>query len=228
MKKSEFKKQIKEEIISILKEQTVVDKTTKPESLKGKDPQTVKTAIETAKKTNKPVTIAEEDGNELEVGDIVTIPMSLTIDPYNKRGEEGKILIRSSDGMVVVIEFNDGSLGLYDPDIFMDSLDEGRGRPKKSESKKEDDEDEEDVKDDWEKPEADEDGDKDKEPSKAELAKMKKDSVATISNKLQKIVKQMKDKVEEYKTAEGDKKEAIKDELKELTKEKKKLENQLS
>ena len=65
----------------------------------------------------------------------------------------------------------------------------------------------------------------DEEPTKAELKK--KDSVASISNKLQKLVQNMKDKAKEYKAAEGEEKEKIKDELKKMTKEKKSLEKSI-
>ena len=68
--------------------------------------------------------------------------------------------------------------------------------------------------------EEDEDG-----PSDAEVAKA--DSVASSANKLQKLVAKMKDKAKDYKAAEGDAKEKIKDELKAMTAEKKKLESQL-
>lgn len=65
----------------------------------------------------------------------------------------------------------------------------------------------------------------DEEPSSADLKK--KDSVATISNKLQKLIAKMKDKAKEFKAAEGEAKEKIKDELKSMTAEKKKLEKSL-
>jgi hypothetical protein len=65
----------------------------------------------------------------------------------------------------------------------------------------------------------------DEEPTSAELKK--KDSVATISNKLQKLTAKMKDKAKEFKAAEGEAKEKIKDELKDMTAEKKKLEKSL-
>lgn len=68
--------------------------------------------------------------------------------------------------------------------------------------------------------EEDEDG-----PSDADLKK--KDSTASTANKLQKLVAKMKDKAKEYKAAEGDAKEKIKDELKAMTAEKKKLEGSL-
>ena len=64
MKKSELKEYIKEQIIETLSEVTVVDRNTKPEEVKDENPVTVKTAIDTAKKTNKPVTIAEKDEDE--------------------------------------------------------------------------------------------------------------------------------------------------------------------
>ena len=63
------------------------------------------------------------------------------------------------------------------------------------------------------------------EPTSAELKK--KDSIATTSNKLQKLTKKMKDKAKEFKAAEGDAKDKIKDELKKMTKEKKQLEKAL-
>ena len=65
----------------------------------------------------------------------------------------------------------------------------------------------------------------DEEPTSAELKK--KDSIATTSNKLQKLTKKMKDKAKEFKAAEGDAKDKIKDELKKMTKEKKQLEKAL-
>lgn len=64
MKKSDLKKEIKDYIYEILSEVTVVDKNTKPDEVKDEDPLTVKTAIGTAKKTNKPVTIAEKEDEE--------------------------------------------------------------------------------------------------------------------------------------------------------------------
>jgi hypothetical protein len=47
-----------------LDEVTLVDKNTKPEDIKDEDPKTVKTAIEKAKKSNKPVGIAEEQNEK--------------------------------------------------------------------------------------------------------------------------------------------------------------------
>jgi hypothetical protein len=67
MKKSELKNEIKNYIYEILSEVTVVDKNTKPDEVKDEDPLTVKSAIETAKKTNKPVTIAEKEDEEEKV-----------------------------------------------------------------------------------------------------------------------------------------------------------------
>jgi len=135
MKVSELKAQIREEILNTLSEVTVVDKNTKPEEVKDEDPNTVKSAIDTAKKTNKAVNIAEEEDN-------------------------------------------------YDFD--------------------------------------------EKEPSKSD---MKKDSVATTANKLQKLTTKMKALAKEYKQAKESKDEAkvkkITDQLKTMTKEKKQLEKAL-
>ena len=65
----------------------------------------------------------------------------------------------------------------------------------------------------------------DEEPTAADLKK--KDSVSTIASKLQKLTAKMKDLAKEFKSAEGDAKDKIKDELKKLTAEKKKLEGLL-
>jgi len=65
----------------------------------------------------------------------------------------------------------------------------------------------------------------DEEPTNAELKKA--DSVASTANKLQKLVKKMKSKAKEFKSSEGKAKDKIKDELKKMTAEKKKLEKSL-
>jgi hypothetical protein len=59
VKAVDLKKSMKESSV-------VVDKNTNPTSITGKDPNTVKTAIDNAKKTGKPVTIAEEDEDEMD------------------------------------------------------------------------------------------------------------------------------------------------------------------
>jgi len=70
MKKSELKKTIKEIIIGTLNEETiVVDKTTNPSLVKGKDPNTVKAAVNKAKQTNQPVTIAEKETDNNSIHD---------------------------------------------------------------------------------------------------------------------------------------------------------------
>ena len=63
------------------------------------------------------------------------------------------------------------------------------------------------------------------EPTDAEIKKA--DSIASAANKLQKLVKKMKDKAKDFKAAEGEAKEKIKDELKAMTAEKKKLEKSI-
>ena len=63
------------------------------------------------------------------------------------------------------------------------------------------------------------------EPTDAEIKKA--DSIASAANKLQKLVKKMKDKAKDFKAAEGKAKEKIKDELKAMTAEKKKLEKSI-
>lgn len=85
MKKSELKKYIKEEIIKTLSEVTIVDKMTKTDEIpqiakdEDKDVATVKKAVDTAKETGKPVTIAEKDEDDVEVED----------DWYKSKDEDG-------------------------------------------------------------------------------------------------------------------------------------------
>ena len=67
--------------------------------------------------------------------------------------------------------------------------------------------------------------DEDNEPSSSDLKKS--DSVVTKAKNIQKIVVKMKGLAKEFKAAKGDLKDKIKDELKGLTAEKKKLERDL-
>jgi hypothetical protein len=70
MKKSELKKYIKEQIVNALSEATIVDKFTTTDEIpqiakdEKKEVPTVKKAVDTAKATGKPVTIAEKDEDE--------------------------------------------------------------------------------------------------------------------------------------------------------------------
>jgi len=71
MKRSEFKKLIREEIIAVLSETTMVDKTTDINKVNDiakqekKDPNTVRTVITQAKTSGKPITIAEFNGEKV-------------------------------------------------------------------------------------------------------------------------------------------------------------------
>lgn len=65
----------------------------------------------------------------------------------------------------------------------------------------------------------------DAEPSKAELQKTK--SLAKAKEELAQLTKKMKAKAKDYKSAEGKEKDKIKDELKKMTAEKKKLEKSI-
>ena len=76
MKRSELSQQIKEMIVDVLSEVTIIDKMTSPDEIaqiakdEKKDPKTVKKALETAKKTGKHVSIAEEEDAEPSSKDI--------------------------------------------------------------------------------------------------------------------------------------------------------------
>lgn len=71
MKRSEFKKLIREEIIAALSETIMVDKTTDINKVNDiarqekKDPNTIRTAITQAKTSGKPITIAEFNGEKV-------------------------------------------------------------------------------------------------------------------------------------------------------------------
>jgi hypothetical protein len=85
MKKSELKKYIKEEIIKTLSEATIVDKMTTTDEIpqiakdEKKELSTVKKAVDTAKASGKPVTIAEKEEDDVEVED----------DWYKSKDEDG-------------------------------------------------------------------------------------------------------------------------------------------
>ncbi|UGU15180.1 hypothetical protein LS482_16025 [Sinomicrobium kalidii] len=52
---------------------------------------------------------------EIHLNQTVKIDPFLTNDPYNKRGETGKVIkIEGSENNVVTVEFSDGTTGLYD------------------------------------------------------------------------------------------------------------------
>ena len=76
MKRTELSQQIKEMIVDVLSEVTIIDKMTTPDEIaqiakdEKKDPITVKKALETAKKTGKHVSIAEEEDAEPTAKDI--------------------------------------------------------------------------------------------------------------------------------------------------------------
>jgi len=84
MKKSELKKYIKEEIINALSEATIVDKQTTTDEIpqiakdEKKEVSTVKKAVDAAKASGKPVTVAEVEDDE-EMGD----------DWYKSKDEDG-------------------------------------------------------------------------------------------------------------------------------------------
>jgi hypothetical protein len=85
MKKLALKKYIKEQIINALSEITIVDKNTTtdeiPQIAKSEKKPTalVQKAVNTAKTTNEPVTIAEKDEEDVEVKD----------DWYDNKDEDG-------------------------------------------------------------------------------------------------------------------------------------------
>ncbi len=53
---------------------------------------------------------------KISIGDTVKIPFNLTTDPYEKRGQHGKIVLIIDNDFA--IEFENGEVGLYDRTIF--------------------------------------------------------------------------------------------------------------
>jgi hypothetical protein len=215
MKKSQLKNYIKENIKDILNteeldldEITVVDKNTKPEEVKDKDPLTVKTAIGTAKKSNKPVTIAEKDEDEASKEEISKNRSDIKGTEAYKRAEW---------------KARYGSMKGFDkayPQYSKTSSTELKEVSKKSKEQ------EEDEGDDWYKSK-DEDGDKDKEPSKSDLKKDAKATkgVAKAKDELATLTREMKSLAKKYKEAKGAEKDKIVADLKAKTKLKKELES---
>lgn len=58
----------------------------------------------------------------MKSGDYVKVPVGLTTDPYNKRGQIG--IVAAINGLDVVVEFKDLSLGKYDIDALELSTEE--------------------------------------------------------------------------------------------------------
>jgi hypothetical protein len=52
----------------------------------------------------------------MKIGSKLTIPQDLTIDPYNKRGQEGKLI--SKELGIFTIQFSDGTTGKYFPNVW--------------------------------------------------------------------------------------------------------------
>ena len=59
--------------------------------------------------TNK---INEEVSEELHIGDVAKVPLSLTTDPANRQGQTGEVVHITKNGDFV-LEFEDGIIGTY-------------------------------------------------------------------------------------------------------------------
>ena len=150
------------------------------------------------------ISIREEEIDDYEIGDQVVVANNFTTDPLNKQGEMGVVTKVDIEHEIVEVTFKDRKTGRYYPGAVIFPGSPGRDEVRESEEM--------------------DDAAMDKAAAKS--AK-KGDSITATSNKLQKLVKQMKSKAKEFKAAEGDAKEKIKDELKKMTKEKKQLEKAL-
>jgi hypothetical protein len=60
--------------------------------------------------------IKEDTTKIVEIGDRVQVPKGIT-DPYNKGGQWGDVVHITKSGDIVV-EFGDGSIGVYSESVF--------------------------------------------------------------------------------------------------------------
>ena len=260
MKISEFKKQIKENIIEILSEKTYAG----PDAVEPakKDPHFSK--LNTATKTNIINTLKKGGEAELEEGELDEMARTaakLTIaDKETAEAIKEKFKGKWLEKMIDII-MDAGAEGISQPEVakMVDKVQPAINpqvraltasgvikltgaapsepkekepkvkmfKPKKAALPK--DEAPEDVKDTYYDVDAEDTGfDDEKEPSKADISKNVGSKFASTGDKYKALIRQMKDIADKYKAASGEEAKMYVDLLKDLTKEKKRLEAMLN
>jgi len=253
MKLSEFKKQIKENIVDILSEtpQSVALDAERKALLAKK--KAIDSELANLGKTNQ-ATLEEAELDEMSrpAGTVSIIDKAMANDVRtNFKGKTGKILdfLMNYEGEPLTKKLLAKELGYGDNNQqainqIIDLLSKAKilaitgaapAEPKEKEPKVKafkpkmaalaKDDTPEDVIDTYYKADAEDVGfDDEKEPSKADISKNVGSKFASTGDKYKALIKQMKDVASKYKAASGDEAKMYVDQLKDLTKEKKKLE----
>ena len=250
MKLSEFKKQIKENIIDILSEGPAEDAAAKTAEAKALDAKIKALQVQKAN-------LSKSTLEETELDEMARTAAKLTIADKEtaaaiKEKFKGKWLEKMIDIIMAA-----GSEGISQPEVarMLDKVQPAinpqvraltasgvikltgaaPSEPKEKEPKMKafkpkmaaiaKDETPEDVIDTYYKADAEDVGfDDEKEPSKADISKNAGSKFTSTQDKYKALIKQMKDVASKYKAASGDEAKTYVDQLKDLTKEKKKLE----
>jgi hypothetical protein len=218
MKRSELKEAIKAEIKSVLSEEITEAKFVK---FKG-DSDNMKMKVEAEREMNTPdgelkvYTVKTDDGVQSYTADQVEL-----VEVYQTRSKMEQIVNLFQDMMDDEYDGQDYRKVL---NMVLKAIDDDyKAAEREGEKFSRIREDEEAID---EAKLADQELDFEKEPTKTQL-KRGSGSITRVGYKLADLTKRMRDKAKEYKAAEGEAKEKIKDELKTMTAEKKKLEKSL-
>jgi phage host-nuclease inhibitor protein Gam len=250
MKLSEFKKQIKENIIDILSEGPAEDAAAKAAEEKAIDAKIKALQVQ---KANLSKSTLEENG----LDEMARTAANLTIaDKEMAEAIKTKFKGKWLEQMIDII-MDAGSTGISQPEVakmlgkvqpainpqvraltasgVLRLTGAAPAEPKEKEPKVKmfkpktaaipKDEAPEDVKDTYYDVDAEDTGfDDEKEPSKADISKNAGSKFSSTGDKYKALVKQMKDVAAKYKSASGEEAKMYVDQLKDLTKEKKRLE----
>jgi hypothetical protein len=218
MKRSELKEAIKAEIKSVLSEEITEAKFVK---FKG-DSDNMKMKVEAEREMNTPdgelkvYTVKTDDGVQSYTADQVEL-----VEVYQTRSKMEQIVSLFQNMMDDEYDGQDYRKVL---NMVLKAIDDDyKAAEREGEKFSRIREDEEAID---EAKLADQELDFEKEPTKTQL-KRGSGSITRVGYKLADLTKRMRDKAKEYKAAEGEAKEKIKDELKTMTAEKKKLEKSL-
>jgi hypothetical protein len=218
MKRSELKEAIKAEIKSVLSEEITEAKFVK---FKG-DSDNMKMKVEAEREMNTPdgelkvYTVKTDDGVQSYTADQVEL-----VEVYQTRSKMEQIVSLFQDMMDDEYDGQDYRKVL---NMVLKAIDDDyKAAEREGEKFSRIREDEEAID---EAKLADQELDFEKEPTKTQL-KRGSGSITRVGYKLADLTKRMRDKAKDFKAAEGEAKEKIKDELKAMTAEKKKLEKSI-
>jgi hypothetical protein len=265
MKLSEFKKQIRKNIIDILSEGPAEDTAAKDAEKKAIDAKLKALQAQKASlsKPQSDPTLEEaevEEGRQLDTGKMVSVADKEALEMFREKAKQKADRIPKFGWLVKMVDMiiDAGNNGTTEKKLADDLKKAGQSainpvirkllelgavkrtgtapsEPKEKEPKEKmfkpksaalpKDDAPEDVKDTYYNVDADDIGfDDEKEPSKADISKNAGSKFSSTGDKYKALLKQMKDIADKYKAASGEEAKAYVDQLKDLTKEKKKLE----